>query len=316
MTDHAQDRWGVVATIRASEAEILRFVAYHLDLGAHRVFIYLDAPYPGAMAPLKGHPGVRVTLCDDDYWRRRGLDRPEQHQVRQARNAGDAYRRAGDLDWLTHIDVDEFLLPRRPVHEILGALPASIRLARMRPLELLAGGDGRAWKDFIPAGPDRARKVDALYPTYGRYLRGGFLSHVAGKLFLRTGLPGIGLRIHNAFQGGERLSDGIELDSIGLLHRHTESWEDWRARYAFRLSQGSYRADLDPAAARDRGGMTKHDLLRYLEATEGERGLRAFFAEVAEDSPVLRQRLESQGVLRLVDLDLVTPLENHFPDAM
>ena len=47
------------------------------------------------------------------------------------------------------------------------------------------------------AGPQTAD----IYPTYGLHLNGGFLSHVAGKVFVRTGHDGVGLRIHNAFSG-------------------------------------------------------------------------------------------------------------------
>ena len=36
--------WGIVSTIKAPAKDILTFAAYHLDLGAHRVYIYLDAP--------------------------------------------------------------------------------------------------------------------------------------------------------------------------------------------------------------------------------------------------------------------------------
>ena len=42
------------------------------------------------------------------------------------------------MDWLAHIDVDEFLWPETGVAEALTALPAQAFTARVRPAEALA----------------------------------------------------------------------------------------------------------------------------------------------------------------------------------
>ena len=100
--------WGLSATIKAPAAEILRFVAYHLGQGAHRLYIYLDDDNPTAFAACKAHPKIRVTHCDDAHWRTLNNGRrPVKHQVRQAFNATHAYNRPAEVDWLIHIDVDE-----------------------------------------------------------------------------------------------------------------------------------------------------------------------------------------------------------------
>ena len=75
-------RWGLVAKILAPTSDILRFVAYHLEAGAHRLYIYLDDPEADAYAPLKAHPKIRVQKCDDAYWAKVGGKRPTKHQVR------------------------------------------------------------------------------------------------------------------------------------------------------------------------------------------------------------------------------------------
>jgi hypothetical protein len=62
-------RWGVVATILAPTLDVLRFAAYHLDAGAHRLFIYLDDPESDAYALLKAHPKIRVHQCNDAHWK-------------------------------------------------------------------------------------------------------------------------------------------------------------------------------------------------------------------------------------------------------
>lgn len=303
--------WGLVSTILAPTEDILRFVAYHLEQGAHRVYIYLDDNNQSACSALKSHPKVRVQLCDNAYWKKRG-GRPEQHQVRQTKNANHAYKRRAEVDWLCHIDVDEFLVPHRPVLEQLDALSPQTRVARVRPMELLADGDGSAYKAFLPPGPDRMPTLQRLYPNFGQYLRGGFLSHANGKIFLRTGLPGVHLRIHKAFENGEEIPGAAELDQCPLAHRHAQSWQSWRARYRYRLEHGAYRAGLDKKREDKPDTMSLNELFTYLEANEGEDGLRAFHHEVAADSPDMRKRLDAAGLLRIVPLDLDTPRQKHF----
>jgi len=309
-------KWGIVATIKADTAAILRFAAYHLELGAERIYIYLDAPNPEAQEALREHPKTRVIRCDDGYWKRQNGERPAMHQPRQTFNATRAYRRANDVDWLIHMDVDEFLTADAPIGTLLSALPESVRCARARPMELLAGGDPQveaAFKTFVPAGKQRERTVSALYPTYGPHLKGGFLSHIAGKLFVRTGIDGLKFRIHNAFLNGETNPDSVELPQMQLAHFHAADWEIWYTHFAYRLAEGSYRADLGPARARDRGGITMHELFNMIFKEEGEAGLRAFFDEVCADTPALRARLDAAGHLHKCRFPFDTSVAKHFP---
>ncbi|WP_244614833.1 glycosyltransferase family 2 protein [Pukyongiella litopenaei] len=301
----------MVATIKASPRAILDFAAYHLDLGAHRIYLYLDAPNP-AREVLGAHPKLRVTECDDRWWRRRG-GRPNKHQVRQSVNATHAYARRAEVDWLAHIDVDEFLAPGASVAAALAALPPGTLTARMRPMEALAGSEGM-FKAFIPPGPERRPTVARLYPNFGTFVTGGFLSHVAGKVFLRTGLDGIAFRIHNAFQGDVMNPGEAEAgEALALCHRHAGDWEAWIAAFQYRLDRGAYRAELPPAA---KNGATLHALLDRIARSEGEAGLRAFFDEVAAASPELVTRLRREGLLREIDLNLQARREKHFPGAV
>lgn len=308
-------RWGLTATILAPARDILRFAAYHLEQGAHRLYLFLDAPNPEAYDILKAHPKVRIQTCDDAHWARLNVQRPRKHQVRQCVNATHAYHRRQEVDWLIHMDVDEFLVPQQPVARLLAQFPADAQSVRVRPIEILADGDGTAFKAFIPPGTWRADITNALYPTYGPYLKAGFLSHTAGKVFVRKGLPDVQIRIHNAFRDGQKLSGEYELPDIDLAHCHSKSWDDWRGSYAYRIEKGSYRADLKPAIPRDKGGLNKHEMFREIERAEGDAGLRAFFDEVMQDTPDLRARLEERGLLRIVDLDLDAACARHFPGA-
>lgn len=306
-------RWGLAATIKAPTREILEFAAYHVERGAHRLYLYLDAPAPEAYRHLKGHPKVRVVTCDDAYWRGLGRKRPGKHQLRQTVNATQAYRRKPEVDWLIHMDVDEFLWPRDDIGAHLGSLSNDTLCARVRPMEALAGPEPH-FKAFIPAGAARDRIVARLYPTYGRYVKGGFLSHVAGKLFVRTGLGALTIKIHNAFRGDEMNPGSVELDAVELCHCHGKSWDQWIAAYRYRVQKGSYRAELPPAQPREKGGLSMHELLTTIEAEEGEAGLRAFYEELCEDTPRLRKALQRESLLRRCDLDLDRALRVQFPD--
>ncbi|WP_417673402.1 glycosyltransferase family 2 protein [Pseudodonghicola sp.] len=306
-------RWGIVSTIKAPKAEILDFAAYHLELGAQRLYIHLDDPDPDTLAMLKTHPKIRAFACDDAYWRKQGVKRPAKHQARQTFNATRIYRRKAEVDWLIHMDVDEFLWPEGRVDQRLGALPAATLCARVRPFEALAG-DGTGFKGFIPAGPEREAVVERLYPRFGAFVKGGFLSHLAGKLFVRTGLGDLTVKIHNVFRGEEMNPAEVELDDIRLLHCHAKSWEHWLSAFRYRLDHGSYRAELAPARARDKGGLTLHEVLSTIHQVEGETGLRAFYDELCADTPRLRAALQAEGLLHQCDLGLAEKLQKQFPD--
>jgi len=306
--------WGIVSTVRGSTPDILRFVAYHLDLGVDRMHIYLDEPNPKAFNALNRHPKVEVRNCDDGFWANRKRARPEKHQTRQTANATFTYRKASE-DWLAHIDVDEFLWADRPMAQLLAEVPPEIPGVRVRPIEAMAGG-ADLYKAYIPTGPNRDGLVQALYPNYGAFVLGGFFSHVQGKLFVRTGLPKISFRIHNLFQNGEILPCKVELPDVDLCHRHAPNWDHWLAHYRFRLERGSYQPGMSPNVARDRGGMNMNELLSWIEAEGGMDGLRAFFDEISGADSGVRARLEGQNLIRHRPLELDEKLGKHFPGSI
>ena len=175
-------------------------------------------------------------------------------------------------------------------------------------------GTASAYKAFVPNGPDRARIIADIYPTYGQYLKGGFLSHLAGKVFVRTGLPSVHVRIHNVFQHGDMLPCEDRQPGIDLAHAHAKSWQDWINAYRYRVTKGSYRPELGPNKPYEKGGLSMNDLFMMIETESGEAGLRAFFDEVCADTPQLRDRLEAHGLLREINLHLPKHLAIHFPE--
>ncbi|MDX1785514.1 MAG: glycosyltransferase family 2 protein [Roseovarius sp.] len=309
-------KWGLVATIKADARAILNFAAHHLDLGAHRLHIFLDADCPQARAALEAHPRCNVILTDEAYWAAHRRDRPEAHQARQTMNATRAYRRRPGVDWLAHIDVDEFLWPECPIAEQLADLPDTARTARMRPIEALAPLPGddptQTWfKGCAARQRVRNRQTEEIYPTFGAHLNGGFLSHVTGKIFVRTGTKGIKFRIHNAFLDGAQIPNDFDLPQTRLCHFHAPSWEGWQRAYRYRLERGSYRVGLKASGS---NATTMNALFSLIEAEGGEDALRAFYDEVCTASPGLRARLAEHDLLHRVSLDLDAKRARHFPD--
>lgn len=314
------NRWGVVATIKAPPREVLNFVAYHLELGAAHLFIFLDNQNPTAQAALEAHPKVTVTRTDGDYWRSHGVKKPQKHQPRQTFNASLAYRQAQDLDWLVHIDVDEFLCPgAQSVAGLLDALPPTTVCARVRPAEALAteGVEGldptatycKAW--INNQGDMRGIEAD-LYPEFGGYFRAGFVSHTVGKIFVRTGLSDLQFRIHRAMVGGEEVAARTVLDGIDLCHRHITDWASWQKIFDFRMQRGSYREGLKASRSGEPGGMTINEVFTFLVEEGGEGALRSFYEEICLARPELLQKLKAHGLLRVYHLDLATKRKKHF----
>ncbi len=304
--------WGLVSTIKAPALAVLDFAAHHLELGAHRLFIYLDDDNRAAFDALKAHPKCRPLLTDDAYWQKLGMKRRVKHQSRQFENARHAYGRAsGQVDWLAHIDVDEFLWPDRPLADQLAALPPDCMGARIRPAEALEGpGPITHFKTCAPDRPTRDRQTAAIWPDYGAHLNGGFLSHVAGKMIYRTGIDGLKVQIHNIWVGEAMNPGEVLLDDTTLLHMHAESWEAFRAALDYRLEKGSYRAELKPG---QKGALTMHQLLRSLRNEGGEKAIRRFYDSVCTATPALCDRLAAHGLLRRHDLALDAKRARHFP---
>lgn len=321
---NASPTWGVVATIKAPTRDTLNFAAHHLDLGAHRVHVYLDAPDPEAEAALRAHPKCRVILCNEDYWRRRSRKgRPDKHQSRQTLNATHCLNRRAQVDWLAHIDVDEFLWSEMTITDRLSQVAPGRISARVRPIEALAPEPYKtdaepytAYKSCALSQSERRAQTNAIYPTYGPYLNGGFLSHVAGKVFVRTGLSDISLRIHNAFINKQMDDKAEELHELYLCHHHAATWDHWLAAYRYRLSMGSYRAELKPAPHSDGYAINMHEFFQMLEEDGGQAALNRFFTEVCTATPELQKRLASFGHLHRISLDLDSKRMRHFPKHM
>ena len=301
-TDPGRLRWGTVSLVRGSLDRLAGFAAWHLSLGAARVTLYLDEPTPEQIAYLSQNPALRVIACDAGFWAAQNKPRPETHQRRQAFVATREYGDSSDLDWLAHIDMDEFLLPQTSVAQSLAAAPPDMAALVMNPAEQLAGPPPERFK-LAPRHVGKTKSLlPRLYPTFGQYLRGGFISHLEGKLFVRCMIPRFRLGIHGATHRGHPLENRIRINDIYLGHAHAPDWDSFQQHMRFRLTRGSYRK---PQA----GGLPLKDLIDLLQ---NEGALREFYDEVCTASPRLTEALQAEGMLITRALDLPAKIAAQF----
>jgi hypothetical protein len=197
------------------------------------------------------------------------------------------------LDWLGHIDVDEFLINSGTLVHTLSTVPPATAAVRIPPAEALAVESGTPCHFKLSHAQAQIPKAQLqdIYPTFGLHLYGGFLSHTSGKLFARTGIPDTRLGIHALKYRGEDATNRFKPPGLFLAHFHTETWEDFRSHLAFRREKGSYRARSE------RPELGQAELFNFLMEEDGEEGLRALFDEVCADTPELRERLSARDML-------------------
>ena len=120
-------RVAIVTTLREVPPKMLAsFLAWHMRIGFHRIYLYFDDPHDTGIAQARklrrSYPegALAVVPCDGTVrqeWNslqtaeRWDIPSVEHHvEVRQLLNTEHALRRAhaeGDVDWLLHIDSDE-----------------------------------------------------------------------------------------------------------------------------------------------------------------------------------------------------------------
>jgi Glycosyl transferase family 2 len=282
-------RWGLVTTVRAPEAKVMRFAQHHLGLGASHLWLYFDDPDDPAILAAQGLPRTTVTRCSDDHWASLAKRRPERHQNRQSRNAQHAYATC-PLDWLGHIDVDEFLWPTRRIDTLLQEVSTDQPMFRIEPFEAMHDPDrpqayAREYRGTLP-GHDSALSRSIL-GDHAAIIPQGMLSHRVGKAFFRTGIKGLSPRLHGAFLHGERLPGPPFAKDIVLLHDHAGTYDEWHAALPFRLNRGAYQY--------------QPDLQRFLAAAS-HKDLALFFRETRTLTPEKRRLLRDHGRLVVADI--------------
>ncbi|MDZ4393649.1 glycosyltransferase family 2 protein [Cypionkella sp.] len=299
-------RWSVVATVSEPAPLVAAFVAACVVRGATEVHLYLDTPQPALEAALAGVPGCVLIRCDAAYWRALPEGRPWAPSDRQRYNLQGAYDNSR-VDWLLHIDADEFLSRGGDVAAALAALPASCLVAQVPVVErvYLTAPDPDDIFDGVFRRPNPLplqAQVDAIDGAVAPFLRQGMTGYPSSKAFFRTG-RGLQTDIHSArnvtladispLQGWQlHHFDGLTLQSwIGKRQRVIAQQPGWRSFAPARCAQ------LQAIAAEG--------------ATQDEHA--ALYLAIKQLSPARAAALAALDLITPGDLDLRGDLARVFP---
>ena len=227
--------WGIVLLAREPAVLVLTHLAWHLAAGAAEVHLFLDDPADPVAGPAAALRGVTVTRCDAGFWAGHPTGRrPGLVTARQAHCATLAYGRAG-VDWLLHLDADEFLsgplpaaLARHAGHRGAVVIPVRERVyTRPDPATLFEG------VFRIPQPP--ARRSHPLLAPLAAFAPAGVLGHALGKSATRTGLD---VALHCHFpkpRDGRAEVPKVAAEGVVLLHFDGLTPAHWLAKQRARI---------------------------------------------------------------------------------
>ncbi|MEM7295995.1 MAG: glycosyltransferase family 2 protein [Pseudomonadota bacterium] len=314
-----------MATVDEPLQLVIAFVAHHLSLGCHHIWLFLDRENPEVEAALADHPKLSVTRTDASYWDAIG-EHPAVHVRRQLFNAQRAYREASGgpngVDWLVHCDGDEFLIMEdvdRSLAE-LAALPGSLPSLRILNSERAwAAGAPRAHVfDGLERRPFRRRR-GAMVDVFGEqslFLRQGVLGYTAGKSFVRTGRP-LFLGIHRPKR---RAQDGwadhesrvMEWDSIftRLIHFDGLTPFHWITKLRRKATD-----QPSPSVLQARVGEERMMQIETLcAAATSELDARRLHDDLRVLQPELITQLHALGQVGPIPIDIPSAIRESFPD--
>ena len=294
--------WGVCTTVKAPLSQILAFVAWHKHLGAARIWVHLDDADAVSAGVLNQIDGVTAILCDAAYWAENGF-RPKKQEARQTYNVRRIYALA-EVPVLAHVDVDEYLYPKRPIADILDEWDDDPPYLRAVPAEALHDPTlpddiftARQFRLPFPNGLPAERRM-AVLGDYTALIPKNMLSHKVGKALFRTGLADLNVKLHAATVGPDNTRLNVPLHpDLTVLHFHAQDKAAWLEALPHRASKGAYRFN-EPLA----GFMT--------DATPKE--IEDFYAKTQTANSELVAALKAEGLLIEADLRLREKVEALF----
>lgn len=225
--------WSLVTTVKAPDELIEKFINHYLNLGASKLYIFLDSPNEQEIHNNLFDERIIFFLCDENFW----VEREHFHPVRYKKGERPdyvEYRQYHNLihtssicktEWLLNVDVDELLFPMADIDEELSHIPRNIFSALIRPLEAvyLNTEPESLISTFDTPYFKSRRKIDydfwnGIYPDEGIKHKSGFFGHVTGKSFIRTSEDIFRPSCHIPAPVGEFLSHGFVIDSMFVLH--------------------------------------------------------------------------------------------------
>lgn len=184
-----EPRWGVVLLAREPSALILAHLAWHLQAGASAIQLYLDDPADPVAETLAGVPKVQVIRCDSAFWQTLG-GRPVLQTRRQSLIATQAYQQTR-LDWLLHLDADEFLFSPQPFATQLATLTPDAAYLALPNVERVFGTHSprHIFEGTFLSATRPGQSAAPGSAAASAFLQRGLAGHSAGKACVPRGHP-------------------------------------------------------------------------------------------------------------------------------
>lgn len=302
-------RWGVVSTVCEPAPLVMAFVAHYLELGASRIDLFLDAPDPALAALLAPLERVHVTQQTARDWRQAGHALPPSPPQRQRINARRVYE-AGRVDWLLHVDADEFLTDAALVLRDVAAMPDEVDYVGLWPLERVRDRD-RPESTLFEGAFRRlvtAERQAAVAPVYGdalRFLDWGLSSNGRIKAFVRSGRA-LDIDLHEPARRDGGAAVGWLIEAPVLLHFDGMTEANYTGKLVRKIAQNAgWRAF--PAPGR------RAQLAEVAAARGDPTRISALYRSVKTVDPEQAAALEVQGLLMRVPFDPRTAVAKTFP---
>lgn len=297
MQQQGDTTWRVAAIMREPLAEVLRFCAWYVALGAQEVVICFDDPEDPAIALLDPHPRIRCVPCTDAFWREAGVGPGDGFVIRQNAALSRIYQDYAS-GWLLNVDADEFLfLEGRSIADLLASVSPQVRSLRVVTAErLLVERDAPGLCRFRRPMENSVRK--AVYGEDARLFgprRFGLVGHPQGKSLVRCGIEGLKLRQHWPRGGGG--ADAQEWlinhqEGAHLLHMIGADYDIWREKLPWRCHSRGFTAGLTQAVE------------AALAQPDPDVALRDLFDRLHRAPPALLERLQEADALLTLRMDL------------
>ncbi|MCZ4354214.1 glycosyltransferase family 2 protein [Roseovarius aestuarii] len=303
--------WGIVMTVHEPAQLVLANVGWHLGTGASEIHVYLDDPDDSVAEQLEALGRVRIIRCGDAHWHRTAPSgrRPTTHRRRQGLNANHALKRC-EVDWLIHLDADEFLVQKRPVGEEMAAVhalecelyfPVAERMYLPGPQDTIFDGVFRTCTRSQLRRSDGVENDRLIYGDHVDCLDFGVLGHSAGKCAVPRD-EGYRLGIHWSFRGESRKRcDRFRSTSTHLVHFDGLTRLQWLTK--LRRYTEYDKKDFNIADYRQ----AQIDLVASVGSAPF--GYQVLHDELKVITPALHARLRALGLLFETPFDLMPVLQ-------
>lgn len=279
-------------TVKEPAPLVIANVGWHLSLGASEVHVYLDDPMDPVGDQLQVVAGVNVVRCDATHWARLDGRAGDARQTRrQGLNATDAYRKTG-ADWMIHLDADEFLMPERPVPQIIAQYAKAGRFLRIQPWErtyLTEDAPGSLFEGgFRVPYLGKLQDDQDVFWRSTPFLTKGLTGHSAGKALMPT-RQGWRIGIHSPKEEERRIR-GDYVPEMALLHFDGMTPLHWMLKV---LRYAHLPGEVVEGML---GGHRREQVLMALRRSHSPGGLLKFHNRLKVTDGGLRARLEDRDM--------------------